>query len=101
MYNIFFSDDGVCTVFGDPHYRTFDGRIFNYQGSCKYVLSKDCTNRTFSVEVLNEARYSKEYSWTKSVTIKVFNLKTRGVLHHTTFNCNAIICNLCATIRIV
>ncbi|XP_035225670.1 BMP-binding endothelial regulator protein-like isoform X2 [Stegodyphus dumicola] len=70
-------EDGVCTVFGDPHYRTFDGRIFNYQGSCKYVLSKDCINRSFSVEVLNEARYSKTFSWTKSVTIKVNGTKVR------------------------
>ncbi|XP_015919443.1 BMP-binding endothelial regulator protein [Parasteatoda tepidariorum] len=70
-------DDGVCTVFGDPHYRTFDGKIFNYQGSCKYVLSKDCINRSFSVEVLNEARFSKSFSWTKSVTIKVNGTKIR------------------------
>ncbi|CAL1272678.1 unnamed protein product [Larinioides sclopetarius] len=69
--------DGVCTVFGDPHYRSFDGKIFNYQGSCKYILAKDCTNRSFSVEVLNEARYSKEYSWTKSITIKANGTKIR------------------------
>ena len=58
-------------VFGDPHYNTFDGKIYNYQGTCKYVLAKDCADRSFSVRVNNDARKSRFFSWTRSVSIKV------------------------------
>ncbi|XP_013784506.1 BMP-binding endothelial regulator protein-like [Limulus polyphemus] len=69
-------DDGVCTVFGDPHYRTFDSRIFTFQGPCKYVLAKDCNgNKTFSIRVINNQRHSKTVSWTQKLRIKIGGVK--------------------------
>ncbi|XP_055613813.1 BMP-binding endothelial regulator protein [Uranotaenia lowii] len=66
---------GVCTVFGDPHYRTFDGHFYSFQGSCKYQLTADCVDHSFSLRVTNDARSTKSSSWTKTVTLKMGNLK--------------------------
>lgn len=30
----------MCTVYGDRHYRTFDGLLFDYVGDCKVYLLK-------------------------------------------------------------
>ncbi|KAL1132470.1 hypothetical protein AAG570_010425, partial [Ranatra chinensis] len=67
--------DSVCTVFGDPHYRTFDGKFYSFQGSCKYQLTADCIDHTFSIRVTNDARSTRTSSWTKTVSIKVGDLK--------------------------
>lgn len=57
----------MCTSFGDPHYQTFDNRMYNFQGKCKYVFVKDCTTNNFTIQVRNEDRHSRTFSWTKSV----------------------------------
>ncbi|XP_011862460.1 PREDICTED: BMP-binding endothelial regulator protein isoform X1 [Vollenhovia emeryi] len=67
--------DGVCTVFGDPHYRTFDGKFYSFKGPCRYQLVTDCFFHTFSIRVTNDARRTKFSAWTKTIAIKIGDLK--------------------------
>ncbi|CAM5134159.1 unnamed protein product [Natator depressus] len=67
---------GTCWVFGHSHYTTFDGVIFDYQGACKYTLSKYCgppgNLPDFAVNVENEHKGSIAVSWTRLVKLDVY-----------------------------
>jgi len=47
---------GTCYTWGQHHYRTFDGSIFRFRGSCNYILAKDIVDYTYTVYVQNDER---------------------------------------------
>ncbi|XP_071510275.1 kielin/chordin-like protein [Diadema antillarum] len=65
---------GSCIVFGDPHYRTFDNRFHDFQGTCTYTLSKDCTTNQFEIIVQNNGKETYAVSWTELVSFRVHNV---------------------------
>ncbi|XP_041854067.1 kielin/chordin-like protein isoform X3 [Melanotaenia boesemani] len=67
----------TCIAFGDPHYRTFDGRMLHFQGTCTYVLTQDCEGGDFRIHVTNDDRGRKGVSWTKEVTVFLGDVKVQ------------------------
>lgn len=66
----------TCVVFGDPHYHTFDGFLYHFQGTCSYLLARPCWEIVglpfFSVEAKNENRGMASVSWLRDVTVEVY-----------------------------
>nr|XP_023969614.2 zonadhesin-like [Chrysemys picta bellii] len=76
-YGCYPTGSGVCVAAGDPHYTTFDGRLFHFMGTCSYTLTQTCNASAglpgFSVEATNEHRgASTQVSYVRAVAVEVF-----------------------------
>lgn len=62
---------GVCVASGDPHYLTFDGYQYSFQGECSYHLTTH-QDKLFSVVAENVPCGSRGYTCTKSVSVQAY-----------------------------
>ncbi|XP_019623677.1 PREDICTED: mucin-2-like isoform X2 [Branchiostoma belcheri] len=68
---------GHCTAFGQSHYRTFDGQMYYFRGSCTYLLAGDCADNTFKIHVRNQRDCSAAAPCHRFVTIYLGNMVIR------------------------
>ncbi|NWH42298.1 FCGBP protein, partial [Chloropsis hardwickii] len=62
----------TCWLAGEPHYCSFDGKTFDFMGTCAYTLTIICnpspTLPAFSVEVKKGEKENSEVSSVSSIT---------------------------------
>ncbi|XP_054166982.1 BMP-binding endothelial regulator protein-like [Oppia nitens] len=80
-------EDAVCKITNNlTHYQTFDGREYNYSGKCNYILARDCTNKAFSVHIVNkyhnktnntEFKNNSSFFTGSTIMVKIDDIKVR------------------------
>ncbi|GCC22474.1 hypothetical protein chiPu_0000862 [Chiloscyllium punctatum] len=66
-YSFFLAE---CSVTGDMHFTTFDGRIFTFLGTCQYIFAKSHRSNKFTVTLQNvPCGQNLDHSCIQSITL--------------------------------
>ncbi|XP_041796258.1 otogelin [Chelmon rostratus] len=68
---VFHPCPSMCMAYGDRHYRTFDGLLFDYVGACKVYLVKSSTDVMLSVAAENVDCFDSGVICRKSLLINI------------------------------
>ncbi|XP_062290720.1 otogelin [Scomber scombrus] len=68
---VFHPCPSMCTAYGDRHYRTFDGLLFDYVGACKVYLIKSSADVMLSVTAENVDCFDSGVICRKSLLINI------------------------------
>ncbi|XP_077861966.1 mucin-2-like [Saccoglossus kowalevskii] len=66
---------GFCFTWGQSHYRTFDGSIYNFRGGCTYLLAGNCLDNSFKIQVHNDNQCLDAGHCKRSLTLFVGNIE--------------------------
>lgn len=76
-----FDCPSTCTSWGDSHIETFDGKDFDFQGVCNYVLSKGMLTggEGFTITIQNVLCGSLGVTCSKSLTISILGVHSETI----------------------
>lgn len=63
------SYEGICYGWGDPHYVTFDGTYYDFQGNCSYWLMKEISPKYNFSAMIDNTYCGDGLSCPQSITI--------------------------------
>ncbi|XP_033097307.1 mucin-5AC-like, partial [Anneissia japonica] len=67
--------DGYCTTWSQDQYRTFDGKIYSFHGSCHYLLLDDAADSTFQIHIMNDDDCTPAMACSRSLAIYISSVE--------------------------
>lgn len=70
-------DTATCWAVGDPHYKSLDGKRYDFQGTCTYTMATTVKTETgrvpFTILAKNNRRGSNLVAYVRTVSVNVYN----------------------------